>query len=654
MSFRGRLGAAVAFLLAAAGAAGAGEPPHHDLSVRLDPAGRTLLASDRISVDGWGRVAIRLGPGFVVRGVSVDGRPKGASTRVDLGIPGRHLVKIDYSGVLAPLPPEPRSRESTGAVGGPEGAFLPASAGWVPEIQPGEFTYRLEVETPIPMRAVAPGRLVDERESAGVNRIRFESLRPEDGLVVAVGPYRTREVRSGPILVRTWFHPEVEDLADDHLRLTAGYLELYGAWIGAYPFPAFHVVSVPLPVGLGYPGLTFLGTEVLKLPFIRHSSLGHEVLHSWLGNGIRVDVADGNWSEGLTTFMADYTYALREGPDKARAMRLDWLRDYAALPVERDVPAVSFVTKDHDASQVIGYHKVAFFFHMLRDEIGAPAFDAGVRLLWSRLALRSAGWADLEAAFSETAGRDLGPLFAAWLRRAGAPRLGIEDAGVLEEAGGGFVVSFTLTQEEPAYALRVPLAVATEEAEERATVAFEGLRMRFRVPVRSRPVGLSVDPDFDIFRRLDPAEVPPIFRDVTLAGGAGRVVVVTRDAEGAEAARHLAERLLDAPPRFSEEPGNGPLLVIGTTTEVAAFLERHRLPSVPESLAGRGSARAWVVRADARALMGVAAENATALAALIGPLPHYGRQGYAVFEGRKVIDRGTGPVGGGPLRVDLR
>jgi aminopeptidase N len=88
--------------------------------------------------------------------------------------------------------------------------------------------------------------------------------------------------------------------------------------IGAYPFSGFSVVASPLPTGFGMPTLTYLGAEVLKLPFIRATSLGHEILHNWWGNGVLVDYASGNWAEGLTTFMADYAYKERIGRRRAR------------------------------------------------------------------------------------------------------------------------------------------------------------------------------------------------------------------------------------------------------------------------------------------------------------------------------------------------
>lgn len=80
------------------------------------------------------------------------------------------------------------------------------------------------------------------------------------------------------------------------------------------------VVASPLPTGFGMPTLTYLGADVLRLPFIRKTSLGHEILHNWWGNGVYVDYTRGNWSEGLTTLMADYAY--KEDESAAAASRL--------------------------------------------------------------------------------------------------------------------------------------------------------------------------------------------------------------------------------------------------------------------------------------------------------------------------------------------
>jgi hypothetical protein len=53
------------------------------------------------------------------------------------------------------------------------------------------------------------------------------------------------------------------------------------------------------------PSFTLLGSRVIRLPFILYSSYPHEILHNWWGNSVYVDYARGNWSEGLTSYLAE-------------------------------------------------------------------------------------------------------------------------------------------------------------------------------------------------------------------------------------------------------------------------------------------------------------------------------------------------------------
>jgi hypothetical protein len=653
----------LAWPLAGGPAAASGKTPHHDITLHLDPATGEVSARDAVRMTGGGPTVFHLSTDFSVTGVTVDGRPappgRHANTlRIDLGRSGDHVVAVSYRGRLEPLAKDSPAWGSGKAAAGPDGGFLPAGSGWYPWPDEGSlFTYRLDVEVPEGQRVVAPGRLVEEAGPPGHYRAVFASEAPTDGIALMTGPYVVEERMHGDIRLRTYFHREIASQASAYLESTAAYIDRYAARIGPYPFSAFHIVSSPLPVGLGYPGLTYMGTRVLRLPFIRHTSLGHEVLHNWWGNGVYANYATGNWSEGLTTFMADYAYARDRGPQKALNMRLGWLRNYAALPPDRDRPAVAFVSRHHDAAQVVGYNKVAFFFHMLRAELGAAAFDAGIRRFWRTWKFRIAAWRDLRRAFEQEAGRGLGAFFDQWLRRTGAPRLVLKAVKAIAGDGGTHRVSFTLAQEGPAYALTVPVEVSTEVGARRVTVFLDGPSVEHTVETDGRPRALAVDPDFDLFRRLDAAEAPPILRDVTLHAGTATILLAD-DHRWRAAAESLARRILDAPARFADArsapPQDRPLLVIGATGAVARFLDAAGLPPVPGDLKGRGTARVWAARhGAAMPLVVIAADHVEALEALLRPLPHYGRRGYLVFDGPRAKDHGNWPAGAGPLRVRL-
>lgn len=626
---------------------------HHDLEVRLDPETRHLAVTDVVTVKDRDAFVFRLHDGLELLEVRLAGRPAEVERRfkdlvVALPDSGPQEITLRYEGQLAPLPSGRGERSGWAAVSGADGAYLPAYARWMATTEDYWISYRLRFEVPAAYRAVTSGRLLEERLDGETYRAVFVAKHPAEPPSLFVGPYRVREAQSGDIRLRSYFHPELEALAEPYLEQAAAYLRRFEAEIGPYAFEDFHIISAPLPVGLGFPNLTYIGRRIVPLPFMRGRSLAHEVLHNWWGNGVTVDYARGNWSEGLTTYMADYALAADEGPARAREMRLAWLRDYAALPPERDHPVTQFTVKRHDAAQVIGYNKVAFIFHMLKQEIGAAAFEAALRELWQQRRFQVTGWDDLRRYFEQASGRDLGWFFTQWLERAGAPRVEMVSA---EAAESGF--SLTLRQDAPAYRLSLPVVVETTAGMEHHRVAVEGAEVRVSLATEARPLAAHVDPEHEVFRRLLPGEAHPILRDVTLAQNAV-TVLATADALDEEVATDLAWRLLDGPGKLFGPETLGSTteaaLVIGTTTEVGAALRGAGLPEVPASLERRGSARVWTLRRPGGApLLAVAADDAEALRALLRPLPHYGGKSYLVFEGRRAVETGVWPSQASPL-----
>jgi hypothetical protein len=165
-----------------------------------------------------------------------------------------------------------------------------------------------------------------------------------------------------------------------------------------------------------------------------------------------------------------------------------------------------------------------------------------------------------------------------------------------------------------------------------------------------------VDPDLRLFRRLAHEEIPPIIRGVAFDAGAVTVIAAPDDA-GRAAAREIAARLLEREPEPVAAGASlppRPALVVGATTEVSALLAQTGEPAPPASLAGRGTARAWAAwRPGGIPLVVVAGDDAAALRAVAGPLPHYGGQSFVVFDGARAVDRGLWPPAASPLRVAL-
>ena len=635
----------------------------YDIHVKIDPIARTLEGRSIITVKGTPELQLVLGRRFDVISASIEGQSLeeivDASQRYhawhipfSLGQPYR--IEIQWRGELSPLDTSLDHQQTLGRpipVGGEQGTFLPKSSGWYPFVMGALARYQVHLELPPGQRGLVAGELISETESEVGYQASFDFPFPSEGIDLMAGPYQIttdtiQGVNGKSIQLRTYFHPEISQLAEGYLDSVKGYIELYESWIGNYPFTEFSVVSSPTPTGFGMPTLTYLGVDVLRLPFIRATSLGHEVLHNWWGNGVYPDYRKGNWSEGLTTFMADYAYKERESDEAAQEMRLGWLRDFAALAPGQDAALNSFTSRTHGASKIVGYNKAAMLFFMLRDELGEEMFNQSIQAFWTMQRFKITSWQDIQNIFELVSSKDLKPFFNQWLNQAGAPSIQIVDTKQVK-SDSGFQLTMTLEQASPAYQLSVPVVVHSKDGEETRVLDLNSMKQTFTLELKSQPLEVTLDPGLRLFRQLVADEAPPILREV-MVNEATVTVLLPEEGEAHEVAETLATRLqrrqLKLIPATSELPV-APVLVIGLQAEIDAWLEIRGLPARPDIVASKGSAQAWTLNSPNGATLAiVSAEDANALQAMIRPLPHYGRQSYIVFDGARAINRGTWPM----------
>jgi len=631
---------------------------HLELDVALDPSQRTVSGTALLKFSEAERPMFALAADAIVERATVGSRPVRfdrtvadgrAFFRVPPDVQGRN-ISVVYRLTLAPLDLARDHRsvlEALPAMADEQGSFLPSGSGWYPEPQT-DFSYAVSVSVPGAQRAIVPGRLTSESTREGVYRARFQFDQPAAGIDLMAGPFvvRERQTRIGDrdVRLRTYFAPDLGDtLSDDYLSAVDRYLRLYSAWIGPYPYDEFSVVSGPLPTGFGMPTLTYLGAQVIRLPFIRDTSLGHEVLHNWWGNGVYPDYARGNWAEGLTTFMADYAYKEQAGESAAREMRHGWLRDHAALPAGQDRPLTAFTSRTHSASAAVGYGKAAMLFYMVREQIGAEAFDRAIRTFYRDHLFKRASWADLEAAFSKEFSQPLGPVFNAWITRTGAPHVAIASAVAKPEpTGRGWNLRLLLSQGTPAYPLTVPVAVTTATGQEVLRVPLSTARDAATIRVTDQPLAVVVDPDFQLWRELDAVEAPPIVREA-IAAHDPVIVNLEGSPDFGRAAEAVGKALLEQPARMTSAlPADAPVAVlVGTPARLEPVLAKYHLGARPEEVRGRGTAQVWTVRKEQQTVLVISARDADSLAALARALPHLGSQSWAVFEGPRPIARGV-------------
>lgn len=651
----------------------------HEIRVRLDPDAGEIQAQDRLSLPeghrSWDLVLHRdlnprvVGDGASLERIGQDGHlellrlTRDGTGPVTLAYGGRirHGLSTANEGVG-------RERQFTTGTIGPDGVFLDGSSGWYPRVPGSLQTFDLTLDLPEGWQAISQGSGPDRPGGPGST---WSESQPQDDIYLIAAPFQIYR-RPGPgFEAQVWLRQPDPELAETYLAATLGYVDLYSRLIGPYPYAKFALVENFWETGYGMPSFTLLGPRVIRLPFILQSSYPHEVLHNWWGNGVYVDYQSGNWSEGLTAYLADHLMKELEG--QGADYRRDALKSYADyVRGGEDFPLTAFRARHGTASQAIGYGKSAMVFHMLRRRLGDDLFLQGLGRFYQDNRFRTAAWADLRQAFESASGQDLGAYFAAWTTREGAPQLVLTEVRA-EPRGDGFRVMGRLTQaqQQPPFPLSVPLVVHQEQGPPAVLALTLDARSKdFALDLDSEPVRLAVDPAFDTFRELAAGESPPALSN--LFGSEEGLIVLPAQAppELLQGYRGLAEAWVKGHPgwriaadsELGSPPGSGAIWVLGWENRLAPDLARHArgfeldLASGELQLGGQALRRETSSPVLTRLIDGrpwgwVAASEPGALPGLARKLPHYGKYGYLAFAGSEPqnILKGQWPAGDSAL-----
>lgn len=677
---------------AAAGVAPGAQPAtstaavQHDLHVVVLPARRAVLVEDQVTLSPelrerlGDRVVFTLHAGLSPErtgsGPPLAASPNGPPLHEDADTPGSPPVPVEHFAVTLARgersftisyggevfhPPEEGGPEHAGKMSespglvSPEGALLSGATRWLPEISDDLLAFTLEVRVPPGWDAISQGRRVSHERDDDGTRVRWDSPEPQQEVYLVAGAWAEHGREAGRISLQVFLRSDDPALAARYLAAGARYVGMYERLIGPYPYPKFAVVENFWETGFGMPSFTVLGPQVLRLPFILDTSYPHEILHDWWGNGVYVDPRRGNWCEGLTAYLADHLLAEQAG--RGADYRRTALQRYADYVGEsRDRAVREFRARHDPQTQAIGYDKVLMVFHMARERMGDARFTGALRSFYRERKFREASFTDVERVMGAAAGEDLSTFFAQWIDRPGAPALRVESASV-GRRGEGHVVELVLAQVQAGepYRIDVPVYLTLPSAAEavRRTVRMTEARQRFTIALESAPIRLDVDPEFDVFRRVDPAELPPALSGAL--GAAHRVLVLPSSAPPAllAAYRALAESWR-APGVEIVSDVDLPRVPQGKAVWVLGW-ENRLLPAVAEALAPLGAvlgasglrdANLTFTRADravvaaarspadpAHAIAFVGADRAAALPGLARKLPHYGKYGLLAFEG---------------------
>lgn len=639
----------------------------HSLTVHLDPEGQRLHGRDRMVVTHPPqRLRIWLASAAHIESLTIgedaaNWRRAGDILEIPLPPSGDDpiVVTLAYSAVFddaAPRRPVNTDNPGYGVRGtiSDRGTVLLAGSGWYPQVADMARRIALTVTAPAGTLAVTSGRLIGHTTADQKTVSRWQIDQPVGPVSLCAGPYQLQRRQRGAHTAITYFSDDRQHLADAYLEASLTYLADYARRFGPYPFDHFAVVENFYPTGYGFPGFTLIGGRVLELPFIIPTSLRHEIAHCWWGNGVRVDPADGNWCEGLATYVADYAHRSEQGQDAVRDYRRQLMRNYTSLVRPEEATALGdFHARRDRITKAIGYDKGAMVFHMLHRQLG-DGFWRALTDLFRERCFSEASWSDLQRYFQRHADHNLDPFFDQWLRRADAPRLRLEKLAFEEAAG---VLSGVVTQSDPPYDLTLDLAVVMAGGPKVVQLSLAKTTTTFRIPLPAPPERVEADPDSHLFRRLWPEEIPATINSLKAAG-----VVAVRASPGAgEATRYLVELLpralgLKRGPVHNGEAGA--VLWIGPPgpdqLPPGARIDGDRLQLGAVNLGPQTDTVFAVWRApEGKAIQALYWSPSMAAAeSVLRKIPHYGKYSYLAFEGASNILKGTWPVTASPLRVE--
>jgi aminopeptidase N len=655
-----------------------------EIEITLKPAEHLLIGTSTLTfAAGTEQVSLWLSPTATIESVTVSGAKlpfsfsKGTlSLKISAKTKQEAVsVTFTYHAIFNdPLPKNSGSGEDpTYGVHGvitSRGTFLDESAGWYPRSQRLPQKRSVKVSAPAGTEAITAGRRMARNTKDGISSSSWEETTPVGGLSLSAGSYRIEERHEAGIDLYSYFYPDNAALSARYLDAAAKYLKFYRELLGPYPFEKFAVVENFFPTGYGFPSFTLLGSAIIRLPFIIDTSFPHEIVHSWWGNTVDVDQSEGNWAEGLTTYLADYLLKERRSAAEGREYRLQLLSDYATLVSgNTDFPLSAFNSRVDTASRAIGYGKSAMVFHALRTEIGDHAFFTALKEIYREKRYHSATWGDFTRAFSRSSGRDLSGFMKQWLTRPSAPRVTFSQVTSRREEQG-WVVSGSVVQSTPFYDLQLPLRLETDGAAIGKMLPVTGSVTQFTFSTPIKPKRLLLDPDAELFRLLAPGEIPVTVNSIK--GSKSPIAITTEDcrARGATFKRLLEslgkggtkvirEEELDAEQvrtndlifcGIPKQQALLPPLPSGVTLNSAGFSVDKNSVQTPDGLLFltlRFPASSGRVAALFRPLSEAAAEQYSA------KITHYGKYGSLLFTGGAIRYKGAVPVSGAVCSVDF-
>ncbi|MFB9678252.1 M1 family metallopeptidase [Streptosporangium vulgare] len=408
---------------------------HYGLKLGYDPASKHLSGVARISARATQNLAsfnLDLS-GFTVKRVTVDGRPaKFARAGTELGVtPAASIpnakaftVEVAYAGEPEPV----RGSSNLGTYGfipTKDGAFVTCQPNGAKTWFPGndhpsdKASYDFEITVPAGLTALANGELVGApKTTGGRTTFQWRESHPMASYLATMTLGRFEMLQGttpgglkNVAAVDPRFRGSLRKLYDVSGRVT----DYWSTVFGPYPFSSTGGVVDDFPAGYALENQT----KPMYGGFAPDDAIiAHELAHQWFGDSLSITRWRDLWlNEGFATY-AEWLWSEHEGQATAEQL---FRRHYSA---GADDPIWSYApgkARPDDLFNNSVYTRGGMTLHALRQRIGDTAFFMLLKEWNAAHKYGSVTTPEFVAMAEKISGKELDPLFDAWLFTAKKP-----------------------------------------------------------------------------------------------------------------------------------------------------------------------------------------------------------------------------------------
>ncbi len=308
--------------------------------------------------------------------------------------------------------------------GQPNGA-----ASWFPcdDHPSSKASYRIQISTDSPYRAIANGELVTRRVRAGQTTWSYEQAEPMSTYLATlqIGMYTAHRLPKAPVPMQAVLPERLRRNFDHDFARQPQMMKLFVELFGPYPLSSGYTVVVTdddLEIPLEAQGISIFGANHCDGQRSHERLIAHELAHQWFGNSVTARRWRDIWlHEGFACY-AEWLWSQHADGPSADELARRYYDKLADSP--QDLLLADPGPRDMFDDRV--YKRGAITLHVLRGRIGDDSFFALLRDWTARYRHSTAVTDDFTGLAANYTEVSLRPLWDAWLYSTELPAL---DAG---------------------------------------------------------------------------------------------------------------------------------------------------------------------------------------------------------------------------------